>query len=75
MNDIFKSLKAYLYDRSVSPLTGAFIMSWSVWNYRVFLTIFAGKEQAVESIFQQIDSLFKSSTIFGIAVSINGLIF
>ena len=30
------SIKAYLYERAVSPLLGSFIVSWCFWNYRFF---------------------------------------
>lgn len=37
--DFSDSFKAYLYDRTTSPLFGAFAASWSVWNYEIILTI------------------------------------
>lgn len=74
MDDIIKSIKAYLYDRYTSPLIGAFIVAWAIWNYRVFLAVFAGKEKTDEEIFTQIDKLFSSLdiTVFDFAFTING---
>lgn len=42
IKDFSDSFKAYLYDRTTSPLFGAFVVSWSVWNYEMILTIFSG---------------------------------
>jgi hypothetical protein len=39
MDDALKSIKAFLYDRAVSPFFGAFVTAWSMWNYRFFLII------------------------------------
>lgn len=39
-NDLVKSLKAALYDRTSSPLFGSFVLSWLVWNHRfIFLML------------------------------------
>ncbi|WP_024873564.1 hypothetical protein [Tolumonas lignilytica] len=37
MEDIIKSIKAFLYDRSSSPLFGAYIISWIISNYKFFI--------------------------------------
>lgn len=42
LQDFSDSFKAYLYDRTTSPLFGAFTFSWAVWNYEVILTILSG---------------------------------
>ena len=48
VNNVFQdfsdSFKAYLYDRTTSPLFGAFAASWIAWNYEIILTIFSGWE-------------------------------
>ena len=74
MDDIFKSIKAYLYDRAASPLFGAFIIAWSIWNYRVFVIIFTGERESIVSKFNEIDALFKSFevNIWNLAIPING---
>jgi len=41
MNELVKSFKANLYDKVSSPLFGAFIISWCVWNWRLILIIFS----------------------------------
>ena len=55
MGDIIKSIKAYLYDRAASPLIGAYITAWSIWNYRVFIIIFT---DAVD--FKEVVAFFKN---------------
>lgn len=60
---MYKSIKAFLYDRTSSPLFGAFIISWSIINYRVILTIFSGeslanKFEVINTLFQPIDTGF-----------------
>lgn len=42
IEDIIKSVKASLYERSTSPLFGALAISWILWNYRVWLVVFSG---------------------------------
>lgn len=46
MGEIIKSMKAFLYGRSSSPLFGAFIVSWAVWNYRVIITLLSNEKLA-----------------------------
>lgn len=58
MQDIFTSIKAYLYDRATSPLIGALIVGWSVWNYRFFVVIFSTGLSDPKEKFKAIDSLF-----------------
>lgn len=42
VEDILKSIKAHLYDRTVSPLFGAFVTSWALWNHRFIMAIVYG---------------------------------
>ena len=58
MQDIFISIKAYLYERAASPLTGAFAVSWVVWNYRFFVVLFSDGLSTPSSKFAAIDQLF-----------------
>lgn len=37
LTDVVNSVKAALYDRTSSPLFGAFAISWVGWNYRLLL--------------------------------------
>lgn len=46
LEELTKSFKAILYDRVVSPLSGAFILSWSVINWKIFVLLFMGDETA-----------------------------
>ena len=41
LSDAITSVKAYLYDRAVSPLMGSFIVSWMIWNYKFLLVLIA----------------------------------
>jgi transcription elongation GreA/GreB family factor len=43
MKDAMQSIKAYLYDRSASPLLGAYVLAWSVWNYRVIVILLSSQ--------------------------------
>lgn len=58
MQDILNSIKAYLYDRAVSPLIGAFVVAWSVWNYRFFVVLFSSEFANTSEKFAAIDVLF-----------------
>lgn len=60
-----QSLKAYLYDRTESPLFGAFIASWILWNHRLLFVLFSDKDFSDK--FQYVDStLYPSFTVFGV---------
>ena len=39
LDEITKSIKATLYERATSPLFGAFIASWAVWNYKTIFVL------------------------------------
>ena len=65
MEDIIKSIKAFLYDRSASPLFGAFIISLLAWNHRVVMVVFSGNTNGAK--FRLMDSLLET-TIWGQAV-------
>lgn len=42
MNDeVARSIFSNIQDRAVSPLLGAFVISWSIWNYKLILAILA----------------------------------
>lgn|GEM_PF-3309965 len=40
--DSMTSIKAYLYERAVSPLLGSLIVSWAAWNYQFILLWVSG---------------------------------
>lgn len=48
MDDIVKSVKAHLYDRTTSPLSGAFLLSWGVWNYKMLFVLFSSLDVDVK---------------------------
>lgn len=39
MDDLIKSFKAQLYDRVTSPLLSSFLISWALWNNRLFVVL------------------------------------
>jgi len=47
MEDLIKSIKAHLYERTTSPLFGTFSISWAIWNYK-FLVVLASSMDANE---------------------------
>lgn len=59
LDEIFKSIKAQLYERAVSPLMGSIIISWVIWNYKFVLLVFANI-QVVEK-YRIIDEVIFSS--------------
>lgn len=54
-DELFKSIRATLYDRASSPLLGSFIVSWLVWNHRMIMVIFSG--MSVTEKFSYIDTV------------------
>lgn len=45
-NELTKSIKAALYDRTVSPLFGAFLISWLAWNHRFVVVLLSSMDVA-----------------------------
>ena len=44
--ELTKSLKAYLYDKTTSPLYSTLIVSWCLWNWRIFyVTLFVSEAE------------------------------
>jgi hypothetical protein len=62
MDDVIKSIKAHLYDRVVSPLFGAFVISWCVWNYRVIFVLLSS--EIIPYKFNYIDEYYSSALYF-----------
>ena len=56
MKDMVDSIKAVLYERSVSPLSGAFISAWLVWNYHVPMILLSS--ESLEDKFEMLDKHF-----------------
>ncbi|WP_264404004.1 ELKS/Rab6-interacting/CAST family protein [Vibrio owensii] len=42
LDDVVTSVKAYLYERAVSPLLGSLVISWCAWNYKFLLLLVSG---------------------------------
>lgn len=55
MDEIIKSIKAHLYERTTSPLFGTFAFSWGVWNYKFLMVLLSSG--AVTDKFQIIDNV------------------
>lgn len=70
MEDIIKSVKAFLYDRSTSPLFGAFVVSWAAWNYRFIIYVIS--DINIDQKIKLIDSYFSALELelFGCIISI-----
>ncbi|MCJ8317927.1 hypothetical protein [Idiomarina sp.] len=66
LEDLSKSIRADLYERSSSPLLGAFLTSWLLWNWKVVLVIFSsmGVVEKISHIDAVIYSDFWLSLIF-----------
>lgn len=47
LEDTLNSIKAHIYDRTVSPLMGSIVVSWLAWNYKLPLLLFS-KEPILE---------------------------
>jgi len=56
IGDAITSIKATLYDRASSPLFGAFVLAWCIWNYRVIAILFSGEDINIQ--FAAIDHRF-----------------
>jgi len=56
-DDIFKDVKAYLYERLSSPFSGAFIVSWCFWNFNILIILFSAVPayQTISYIHNEID--------------------
>ena len=48
ISNIKSSIEKILYERAVSPLYGAFFVSWLIWNWQIlYLTLFISENQLV----------------------------
>lgn len=44
MDEVKKSIKSILYERTTSPLYGTFIISWLIWNWKIiYVTLFVSE--------------------------------
>ncbi|EPI8558189.1 hypothetical protein ACTAJO_000724 [Vibrio fluvialis] len=59
ITDSVNSIKAYLYDRTSSPLLGAMIISWAIWNYKFVMLIFCDMSYSEKLI--MINSLYDTN--------------
>jgi hypothetical protein len=42
LEELVKTVRLHLSERLTSPLLGAFVVSWTAWNYRFFLVVLSG---------------------------------
>jgi putative sterol carrier protein len=80
MEDILNSIKAFLYDRSVSPLFGAFVTAWAVCNYRVLVILFSSEKyldkfKGVNEFFAPEALLLAGSTYEFSGVLLHGILY
>ena len=54
LEDAWKSIRAALYERTASPLFGAILGSWLVWNHRMILVLFS--DESIRWKFNYIDN-------------------
>ena len=66
LEEISKSIRADLYERASSPLLGAFLTSWLIWNWKTVLVFFSSMEvvEKVNHIGAVIYSDFWPSLLF-----------
>lgn len=62
MKDIINSFKAHLYERTSSPLIGAFIFYWIICNYKLIMIIFDG-EMKLNEKFDLIKTIYPQEKI------------
>ena len=62
MKDIINSFKAHLYERTSSPLIGAFIFYWIICNYKLVMIIFDG-EMKLNEKFDLIKTIYPQEKI------------
>lgn len=67
-NEVIQAIKVSLYERIISPLLGAFVISWSIVNYRFYLIIFSN--ESVEEKFNLIHS-YVFAEIWGYSLPYN----
>jgi hypothetical protein len=59
MTELTKSIKAVLYERIKSPLSGSFLLTWIVWNWKIIYATFFISENKLEGT--RIDYIINSS--------------
>lgn len=72
MQNIINSFKAHLYERTTSPLLGAFVFYWLIFNYKMIVILFDNKLESNVK-FSNIDTIYKNDFIYNIPL--NGLIY
>jgi hypothetical protein len=51
MDDLITSFKAHLYDRVTSPLLSSFLISWVLWNHRLFAVMMSSDLKILEKFY------------------------
>lgn len=68
-DEIVKSVRSYMYEKSSSPLAGSFVVSWLAWNYKFILLVFSS--ETVLEKYRIIDDVLYVTNyqVFGVASS------
>lgn len=62
LDEIVKSIKISVHDRVTSPLFGAFLISWSIFNYRLLIVLFSS--ETFQNKFSYIDTTLYISSFW-----------
>ncbi|MGD9554651.1 MAG: hypothetical protein AB7D96_08500 [Arcobacteraceae bacterium] len=75
MQDIINSFKAHLYERTSSPLIGAFIFYWLICNYKMIIILFDNSLNS-QNKFLEIDKLYEKDIfiLWNYNIPLNGLL-
>lgn len=70
MRDIFDSIGAAVKDRFTNPLTGAFIISWLIWNYKLVVILISDMKPYVKFAYVQNNLYpdYMSALVWGVLV-------
>lgn len=77
-NEVTKSILSNIQDRAVSPLWGAFVISWAIWNYKLILAIlaFMPLDEKISFIDQVLyTNIWRNSLFLGIGPLVTSLAF
>lgn len=59
IDELVKSVRLHLSERLTSPLMGAFVVTWSLWNFRTLMVVFSGEK--VQTKFALINDLHQNT--------------
>ncbi len=65
IDEFIKTIKANLYERATSPLAGAMLISWCLWNYAILIILFSSLEPQQKIGLIQSNLINYSRSIYG----------